>query len=418
MEKTKKKIVQIDTSNVKVLDAFMELTSRLKKEEIAEVLESSIRTILRKEYGSDENFFFAINTNKGDIEVFKEKTIVDDFDITNEEFEVTLSTALLTDETAEIGDIFAEVFNLKSLSRVQLNSLKQILKQKIIAYEKGNIKANYENSIGNNIIGNVVKQNKYEYLIDHDNNTLVLRKDQCLPNEKFSIGETVKACIKDIVIKNNHTEICLSRTSKNYLKGLLEYEIREISSGEMEIISIARNPGKFSKVIVQMYDEWIDPIDIIKNRHFSSIKTIKKELNENIVFIKNSADLKTLMNRTLGVNTVLKAQMYGDTIIVWMKSKDFSEAIGSKGENIKLVSDLLGYKIQILNETEELPTEDVDLSEFSDEIDPIVITILSREGYTTAKEVLSLGINKLIDICEIDHSEAQDIIKILKEEFE
>ncbi len=424
MVKNSKKIIASHNSTKElILDAFSELSyeKNLKKEDLAELLESCMRVIIKKEFQDDSNYTFILNHSKGDIEIFKERTVVNDFDLVDSNKEILISEAHLIDDTAEIGDIICEEFNITNFSRTQLHSLKQVLKQRLQNYEKNKVFEIYTNNLNTNIVGTVIKITKYDILVEHDGNTLILPRTKTITGDFFNKGDTVRAVIETVNLKNGAAEVILSRTSTEFVKNLLTLEIKEIASGEIAIVSIARSPGKLCRILVDSYNEWQDPSDVLNTRYSNALKTISKSLlNEKIQVFKMSNDLKSLANKALGTNIVNQAELYDNILVLWIKSKDFGIAIGNNGENVKLASELLNHKIQILKDGEiyEDNFEDVDLKEFIDEIDPMVILILEREGYQTAKQVMALKQNEIASICDVELSEAASILRILHAEFE
>lgn len=408
----KKKKIEVKVKENLLNEAFNMMTSEksIKKDELAYIFEDIIRVLFRKKYGDDTALKMVINPNRGDLQLFLEKIVKRDDEIENEFFEIPLSKALIIDEDILENDILAEEFDIfSSFGRIDYMIFKQMLNQKISTLDKNKIYDQYSNLIGEMILGEVLKTWKNgNIVIHHGHNEIFMPKENMLFSDFWKKGQTISAVISDVNYNNNSLEIIASRTNEDFLQLLLEREIDDIDNGNVVIKKIARIPGIKSKVVVETWDDRIDPVSVCVGHKGNKLNHIKNELNGEIIdFIKNTHEPTLFMARLLNVPSVNKVYQDDNEIIVEMNSDQIGIAMGKNGNNVKLASMILDSKISIVapgfvKATKEHKTKI--------NIDPIVIQILEREGYITTKDVLALDIETLMDVCEIEKIEAEEVI--------
>ncbi|RLD64148.1 MAG: transcription termination/antitermination protein NusA [Bacteroidetes bacterium] len=409
--------------NLNLIDTFSEFKElkNIDRATMMRVLEDVFRSILLKKYETDENFDIIINIDKGDFEIWRNRTVVEDDKIEDKNLQITLTEAKKIDEDYEVGEEVTDEVKLVDFGRRTILSIRQNLTARILELEKDNIYSKYKDKIGDLINGEVYQVWKKEiYVLDDEGNELILPKSEQIPSDYFRKGENTKAVVVKVEMRNNNPIIILSRTSPVFLERLFELEVPEIFDGLITIKNIKRIPGERAKVAVESYDDRIDPVGACVGIKGSRIHGIVRELrNENIDVINYTNNTQLYIQRALSpakVNAIklneenLKAEVYLDPDQVSM-------AIGKGGSNIKLASQLTGYEIEVYRDIKE-DDEDVDLDEFGDEIEGWVIDELKAIGCDTAKSVISLTAQDLITRTDLEEETINEVIRILKAEFE
>ena len=407
--------------NLNLVSTFAEFKElkNIDKSTMIGVLEDVFRHLLIKTYETDENFDVIINPEKGDLEIWRNRTIVEDGTVENPNQQISLTDARKIDSTYEVGEEVAEEIKLADFGRRAVLSLRQNLASRIMDLEKANLFNKYTEKVGEIITGEVYQVWKKEILVlDDDDNELVLPKSEQIPSDFFRKGESVKAIVARVEMKNNSPYIVLSRTAPEFLERLFEMEVPEIYDGLITIKKIVRIPGERAKVAVESYDERIDPVGACVGMKGSRIYGIVKELrNENIDVVNYTANPTLMIQRSLNPAKVSSITIDEEkmTASVYLKPDQVSLAIGKGGLNIRLSKMLTGYDIDVYREVEE---EDVALTEFADEIDGWVIDALKAAGCDTAKSVLELPVEEIAARADLELEQAQKVVEILKAEFE
>lgn len=403
---------------VSTFSEFKELKN-IDKATMVGVLEDVFRHMLAKQYETDENFDVIVNLDKGDFEIWRNRTVVEDGQVEDPNAEISLSDAKKLDETYEVGEEVAEEIKLESFGRRAVLSIRQNLASRIMDLEKANLYNKYKEKVGEIITGEVYQVWKKEILVlDDDDNELVLPKSEQIPSDFFRKGDTIRAIVYKVEMLNNNPSIILSRTAPEFLERLFELEVPEIYDGLITIKKIVRIPGERAKVAVESYDERIDPVGACVGVKGSRIYSIVKELrNENIDVVNWTNNTQLLIQRALNPAKVSSIQLNEEekTAAVYLKPSEVSLAIGKGGLNIRLASMLTGYDIDVYREVEE---EDVDLDEFSDEIDQWIIDAFKKIGCDTAKAVLEFPIEDLIKRTDLEEETVREVVEILRSEFE
>lgn len=385
------------------------------------VLEDVFRSMLAKQYGSADNFDVIINPDKGDFEIWRNRRVVPDEEYTDPNTQIPLSEAKKIDEDYEVGEDVSEEFKPKDMTRRAILALRQNLSTRLMELEKNNLYAKYKDRIGDIITGEVYQVWKKEILVlDDEGNELILPRDQQIPRDFFKKGDTVRAVVYKVEMKNNKPLIILSRTSPKFLERLFELEVPEIFDGLITIKKIVRIPGERAKVAVESYDERIDPVGACVGMKGSRIHGIVRELrNENIDVINYTNNTQLLIQRALAPAKIssIKLDEANKRAEVYLQPKEVSLAIGKGGMNIKLASQLTGYEIDVYRESSE-DEEDVSLDEFADEIDEWIIDELKAIGCDTAKSVLQVGFDDLVKRTDLEEETVREVLRILKSEFE
>ncbi len=383
------------------------------------VLEDIFRTQLAKMYGTADNFDIIINIDKGDFEIWRNRTVVEEVEDPNTQ--ISKEEVDKIDNSYEIGEEFAEEVKLSSFGRRGILNLRQNLQGRIMDIEKANLYNAYRERIGEILVGEVYQVWKKEVLVlDEDGNELLMPKTEQIPSDFFRKGDSVRAVVSRVDMKNNSPVIILSRTAPAFLERLFEQEVPEIFDGLITIKKIVRIPGERAKVAVESYDERIDPVGACVGVKGSRIHGIVRELkNENIDIINWTNNTQLLIQRALSPAKIssIKISDEDNKIYVSLKPSEVSLAIGKGGSNIKLASMLVGKEIEVFRELEE-EEEDVLLSEFSDEIDQWIIDALKSIGCDTAKSVLSLSVADIVKRADLEEETVMDVQRILKAEFE
>ncbi len=381
------------------------------------VLEDIFRTQLAKMYGTADNFDIIINIDKGDFEIWRNRTVVETVEDPNTE--ISKEEVDKIDNSYEIGEEFTEEVKLASFGRRGILNLRQNLSGRIMDIEKANLYNAYRDRIGEIMVGEVYQAWKKEVLVlDEEGNELLLPKSEQIPSDFFRKGESVRAVISKVEMKNNNPVIILSRTAPVFLERLFEQEVPEIFDGLITIKKIVRIPGERAKVAVESYDERIDPVGACVGVKGSRIHGIVRELkNENIDIINWTSNTQLLVQRALSPAKISSIKIEDGRISVWLKPNEVSLAIGKNGSNIKLASMLVGQEIEVFRELDE-EEEDVLLAEFNDEIDQWIIDALKGIGCDTAKSVLALSVQDIVKRADLDEETVVEVQNILRSEFE
>ncbi len=397
---------------------FKELKS-IDRPTMMSVLEDVFRSQLIKMYGTADNFDIIINIDKGDFEIWRNREVVEAVEDPNTQISINEVSKL--DDSYEIGEEFVEEVKLSSFGRRGILNLRQNLSGRIMDIEKANLYNKYKEKIGDIVVGEVYQVWKKEVLVlDEDENELILPKTEQIPNDFFKKGDTVRAIVSSIEMRNNNPIITLSRTSSVFLERLFEQEVPEIFDGLITIKKIVRIPGERAKVAVESYDERIDPVGACVGVKGSRIHGIVRELrNENIDIINWTSNMQLLIQRALSPAKIVSVKINEEEkrVGVYLKPGDVSLAIGKGGSNIKLAGLLIEMEIDVFRDIEE-EEEDVLLTEFSDEIDEWVLQSLRTIGCDTAKSVLALPVSEIVRRADLEEETVLEIQRILKEEFE
>ena len=407
--------------NLNLISNFAEFKElkNIDKSTMIGVLEDVFRHLLIKTYETDENFDIIINADKGDLEIWRNRIIVEDGQVENPNQQISISDARKLDETYEVGEEVADEIKLDSFGRRAVLSLRQNLASRILDLEKANLFEKYSERVGEIITGEVYQVWKKEILVlDDEDNELILPKSEQIPSDFFRKGDTIRAIVSKVEMRNNSPVIILSRTAPEFLERLFEQEVPEIFDGLITIKKIVRIPGERAKVAVESYDERSDPVGACVGMKGSRIYSIVKELrNENIDVVNWTANTQLLIQRALNPAKISSITIDEEkkTASVYLKPSEVSLAIGKGGLNIRLASMLTGYDIDVYRDVEE---EDVDLQEFSDEIDQWIIDALKGIGCDTAKSVLEISPDDLVRRTDLEEETIREVISILKSEFE
>ena len=397
---------------------FKELKS-IDNSTLIGVLEDVFRHALQKQFESDENFDVIINPEKGDLEIWRNRTVVEDEMLEDENTEIALSEVKAIDASYDVGDEYVDQIDMTQFGRRAVLSLRQNLASRILDLEKAALFEKYSEKVGEIITGEVYQVWKKEVLVrDDEDNDLVLPKSEQIPNDFYRKGDPIKAIVKSVEMNNNQPRIILSRTDNQFLERLFEQEVPEIYDGLITIKRIARIPGERAKVAVESYDERIDPVGACVGMKGSRIYTIVKELrNENIDVVNYTANTSLMIQRSLNPAKISTITIDEErkTASVYLKPEEVSLAIGKGGLNIRLSKMLTGYDIDVYREIEE---EDVALTEFADEIDAWIIEALKNAGFDTAKSVLELPAEDIAQRADLEVEQAEAVVAVLKAEFE
>jgi transcription termination/antitermination protein NusA len=410
--------------NLNLIDNFSEFKElkNIDRATMMSVLEDVFRSLLARKYGSDENFDIIVNIDKGDFEIWRNREVVDDADLEDPNTQIPLSEAKKIDEDYEVGEEVSDEVKMHDFGRRAILALRQHLTTRILDLEKSNIFIKYKDRIGDIVTGEVYQVWKREILIlDDDGNELILPKSEQIPSDHFRKGDTIRAVVIKVEMKNNTPYIILSRTSPIFLERLFELEVPEIFDGLITIKKIVRVPGERAKVAVESYDERIDPVGACVGMKGSRIHGIVRELrNENIDVINYTSNLQLFISRALSPAKITTIKLNEETkkAEIFLKPTEVSLAIGKGGLNIRLASQLTGYEIDVYREPDGEDDEDVSLEEFSDEIESWVLDELKSIGCDTAKSVLRLSVEDLVKRTDLEEETIKDLVKILKAEFE
>ena len=406
-----------------LIDSFSEFKEfkNIDRPTMMKVLEDVFRTILKKKYGDDENFDIIVNTDKGDLEIWRTRAIVADGDVEDENLQISISEAVKIEEDYEVGEDCYEQVTIESFGRRAVLSARQTLVTRVLEIEKNEIFQKYKDRVGDIMSAEVYQIWKREILLlDDEGNEIVLPKTEQIRGDFFKKGESVRGVIKEVRLRNAQPIIVLSRTDNAFLAKLLELEVPEIFDGLIVIKNIVREPGEKAKVAVESYDDRIDPVGACVGMKGSRIHGIVRELkNENIDIINYTDNLNLLVQRALSPAKIVSMDINNDnrSIAVYLKPDQVSLAIGRRGQNIKLASRLVDYEIDVYRDVEG-EEYDIDLDEFADEIDSWMLDELKAIGCDTAKSVLDLSEEELVRRTDLEEETIKEIYKILKSEFE
>lgn len=390
---------------------------------LVSVLEESFRNVIAKIYGSDENFDVIVNPDKGDFEIYRNRVVVADNEVQDDNKEIGLTEARKIEPDYEIGEDVSEPVNLTKFGRRVILNLRQTLASKVLELEHDALYSKYKDRIGEIISGEVYQTWKREVLlVDEDNNELILPKSEQIPRDNYRKGETIRAVILRVDNENNNPKIIISRTAPEFPERLLELEIPEINDGLIAIRRIARIPGERAKIAVESFDDRIDPVGACVGVRGSRVHSIVYELcNENIDVITWTDNIKLFIQRALAPAKVssLSIDEENKKAEVYLQPEEVSLAIGRGGMNIKLASILTGYTIDVFRELNEQDTEeDIYLDEFADEIDSWVIESIKNIGLDTARQVLNAPREMLIEEADLEEETVDNLLKTLKAEFD
>jgi N utilization substance protein A len=412
-------------ASINLIDSFQEFkeAENIDRPTLMKVMEDVFKTLIRKKYGSDECFDVIVNDQKGDLEIFRRRTIVDDDDLYNTLTEIEYKDAIKIEPDYQVGEeLYEEVDIQKEFGRRAILAGKQTLAARINDLKKNILVKKYEDRVGDIVSGEVYQVWKKEVLLlDEEGNEMLLPKSEQIPSDYFKKGETVRGVVKKVELKNNQAVIIISRTAASFLEKLLEIEVPEIFDGLIVVKKIVRDPGERAKVAVESYDDRIDPVGACVGMKGSRIHGIVRELkNENIDVINWTANTQLLIQRSLtpAKITSMDVDMEGKHANVYLKPDQVSLAIGRRGVNIKLACELTGFEIDVFRDNEGEEVEfDIDLDEFTDEIEPWVIEALKKVGCDTGRSVLDLSAEELERRTDLEKETIEEVRRILREEF-
>ena len=408
-----------------MIETFKEFkdTKSIDRTTLVSVLEESFRNVLAKIFGSDENFDVIVNPDKGDFEIHRNRVVVADGEVEDENKQISLTDARKIELDYEVGEDVSEEVDFNKFGRRAILNLRQTLASKILELEHDSLYNKYKDRVGQIISGEVYQTWKREVLlVDDENNELILPKGEQIPRDQYRKGETIRAVIHRVNNDNNNPKIILSRTAPEFLERLLEAEVPEINDGLIAIRKIARMPGERAKIAVESFDERIDPVGACVGVRGSRVHGIVRELcNENLDVINWTANTKLFIQRALAPAKVssLTIDEENKKAEVYLQPEEVSLAIGRGGMNIKLASMLTGYTIDVFRELDEQNAEeDIYLDEFSDEIDQWVIDSIKGIGLDTARQVLNAPREMLIEKADLEEETVDSVLNVLKSEFE
>jgi transcription termination/antitermination protein NusA len=412
-------------ASINLIDSFQEFkeAENIDRPTLMKVMEDVFKTLIRKKYGSDENFDVIVNDQKGDLEIFRRRTIVDNDDLYNTLSEIEYKDAIKIEPDYQVGEeLYEEVDIQKEFGRRAILAGKQTLASRINDLKKNILIKKYEDRVGEIVNGEVYQVWKKEILLlDEEGNEMILPKSEQIPSDYFKKGETIRGVVKKVELKNNQAVIVVSRTDPSFLAKLLEIEVPEIFDGLIVIKKIVRDPGERAKVAVESYDDRIDPVGACVGMKGSRIHGIVRELkNENIDVINWTNNIQLLIQRSLTPSKITSMDVDMETkhANVYLKPDQVSLAIGRRGVNIKLAQELTGLIIDVFRDNEgEVEEFDIDLDEFTDEIEPWIIDEFKRIGCDTGRSVLALTPEELERRTDLEKETITDVRRILEEEF-
>ncbi len=410
--------------NINLVETFSEFKDfkNIDRETMMRILEDVFRHMLAKKYGTADNFDIIVNIDKGDLEIYRLRSIVEDGEVEDENQQIAYSEAIKIEPDFEVGEEVSEEIKMKDFGRREILTIRQNLISKIQEYEKDNVYQKYKDRIGEIVTGEVYQVWKKEILVvDDEFIELILPKSEQIPSDYYRKGDTIRAVVLKVELRNNTPQIILSRISPAFLERLFEQEVPEVFDGLITIKNIVRVPGERAKIAVESYDDRIDPVGACVGMKGSRIHGIVRELkNENIDVINYTSNVSLYIQRALSPAKITSINLddLHKKAEVYMKPDQVSLAIGKGGFNIKLAGKLTGYEIDVYRDTEVDTDDDVDLQEFSDEIQQWIIDELKAIGCDTAKSVLTIELSDLVKRTDLEEETVKEVIKILKAEFE
>ena len=410
-------------NSIELVDSFLEFKDlkNIDKQTMQHILEDVFRAMFKKKFETDEHIDIIVNIDKGDVQIFLNKEIVDDGEVEDPNTEIAYSDAIKIEPDFEIGEEVTEEFKFADFGRRNILSLRQNLISRILELEKDHLYKKYKERVGEIVTGEVYQVWKKEILVmDDDQNELLLPKSEQIPADFFKKGETVRAVVSKVDMRNSTPVIILSRTAPEFLERLFELEVPEVFDGLITIKKIVREPGERAKVAVESYDDRVDPVGACVGMKGSRIHGIVRELrNENIDVINYTSNNQLLIQRALSPAKISSLDINEEEkrVKVYLKPDQVSLAIGKGGNNSKLAGKLCGYDIDVYRDG-EVDIEDVDLEEFVDEIDSWIIDELKAIGCDTAKSVLEIGAEDLLKRTDLEKETIDEVFRILKAEFE
>ncbi|HRY31490.1 MAG TPA: transcription termination factor NusA [Bacteroidales bacterium] len=409
--------------NLNLVETFSEFKEfkNIERETMMRILEDVFRHMLAKKYGSADNIDIIVNIDKGDLEIWRNRTIVDDSTLEDENTQIALSEAIKIEPDFEVGEEVSEEIRMNDFGRREILSIRQNLIAKIQEFEKDSIYRKYKEKIGEIISGEVYQVWKKEIMVlDEEGIELLLPRSQQIKHDNYRKGDSIRAVVSKVEMDNNNPRVILSRTSEVFLERLFEQEVPEVYDGLITIRRIVREPGERAKIAVESYDDRIDPVGACVGMKGSRIHGIVRELkNENIDVINYTTNASLFIQRALSPAKITSITLDDENkrAEVFMKPDQVSLAIGKGGYNIKLAGKLTGFEIDVYRDT-DIDSEDVDLDEFTDEIDEWIIEEFKNIGCDTAKSVLALDIDELVRRTDLEEETVKEVIRILKAEFE
>lgn len=408
-----------------MIESFSEFKNlkNIDKETLVKVLEESFRNVIAKMFGTDSNFDVIINPDKGDLEIWRRRIVVEDGEVENPMQQISLSEVNENEEDFDLGEEYVDRVYFEDFGRRAILNLRQTLSSKILELQKDSLYAYYSQKVGELIVAEVYQVWKKEVLLlDYDGNELILPRNLMIPRDRFRKGDSIRAIIDRVEYNNNNPKIILSRVSNEFLMRLFELEVPEINDGLISIKKVARIPGERAKIAVESYDERIDPIGACVGMRGSRIHGVVRELhNENIDVVHYTSNLQLFIQRALSPAKVSSIKVIEETkhVEVLLRQDQISLAIGKGGNNIKLASLLTGYEIEVFrDEADAMDEEDIYLDEFDDEIDVWVINTFKSIGCDTAKAVLRKSREELIRATDLEESTIDHVLGVLRAEFE
>ena len=410
--------------SINLIDIFQEFNEfkRIDKQTFINVLKDSFTSVITKMYGTDANYDVIINPDKGDLEIYRNRLVMEDDDVANPDTQIALSDALKLDDEAEVGEEVTDKVDMASFGRRMILNLRQTLASKILELQKESLYQKYKEMIGQIVSGELYQVWKKEMLLlDEEGNELYLPKQNQIPTDFYRKGEIVRAVVVQVDNKNQTPKIILSRTAPLFLQRLFEQEVPEVKEGLISIKNIARIPGERAKVAVETFDERIDPVGACVGVKGARIHGIVRELrNENIDVINYTSNVKLYIQRALAPAKISSMEIDEEakTAKVYLQPEEVSLAIGKGGYNIKLACMLTGYQIDVYREINEQDLDDIYLDEFNDEIDQWVLDAFKAIGLDTAKDVLGKSKEELLKQTDLEEETIDDVLRILASEFE
>jgi len=409
--------------NLNLVESFQEFKEfkNIDRVTLMNIMEDVFKSVLLKQYGTDENIDVIVNVEKGDLEIWRNRDIVEDDEVEDPAKQIGITEALKVQDDFEVGEECSEQVQLEHFGRRAVLAIRQNLAARLMDLEKDNVFKKYKDREGELMSGEVYQIWKREILIlDDEGNELMLPKTEQIPSDYFKKGETVRAVIKEVEMRNNNPVVILSRIDTRFIERLFENEVPEVFDGLITIKKIVRVPGERAKVAVESYDDRVDPVGACVGMKGSRIHGIVRELkNENIDVINYTANTQLFISRALSPAKITRMEIKEEKkrVDVYLKADQVSLAIGKGGFNIRLAGQLTGYEIDVYRDS-DTDHEDVDLEEFADEIEGWVLDALKEIGCDTAKSVLQIGREDLIKRTDLEEETIDDVLRLLREEFE